>query len=226
MALPPPASTARPLLTIDLWADLTCPWCWIGERRLQRALERRPGLRVGVRWRPFLLQPDLPPEGMPWASFAAAKFGDEARVRAVTAQVAAVGAAEGIPFAFQRMTRAPHTLDAHRLVLAAQEVGKAAPMAEALFHAHFHGGRDLNDLEVLRSLGAGVGIPSTTLDPLLASDDGADEVWCSADRARRMGIRGVPFFVFGERYGVSGAQTPELLLEALDATLTEAAMES
>lgn len=226
MTPPPAASTARPLLTVDLWADIACPWCWIGERRLQRALEQRPGVRVTLRWRPFLLQPDLPPEGMPWDRFAAAKFGGEDRIRAITAQVAAVGASEGIPFAFHRMTRAPHTLDAHRMVLEAQSRGRGAAMAEALFGAHFQGGRDLNDPEVLRDLAVGAGLPADAVEALLESEERADEVWESADVARRLGIQGVPFFVFGGRYGVSGAQAPDVLLGALDATVTEQAMES
>lgn len=226
MSSPPPDAPSRPALTIDLWADIACPWCWIGERRLRRALARRPGVRVEVRWRPFLLQPDLPPEGMPWEMFAEAKFGGAARVEAITAQVAAAGAAEGIPFAFHRMTRAPHTLDAHRLILAAQGEGRGEEMTGALFAAHFREGRDLNDPEVLRALGEEVGLTGTTLDAVLTSDQGADEVWCSADRARRMGIRGVPLFIFGERYGVSGAQSPEVLLEAIDATLMESALKS
>lgn len=221
-----PDSPTRPFLTVDLWADMACPWCWIGERRLRQALEQRPALKVEVRWRPFLLQPDLPPEGMPWDAFAAAKFGNRERVEAITAQVTEAGAREGIAFAFHRMTRAPHTLDAHRLVLAAQGQGLREAMVEALFQAHFQEGRNLNDPDVLQALSEGVGLDAAVLDSILATDEGADEVWCSADLARRMGIRGVPLFIFGERYGVSGAQPPAVLLEAIDAVLMEAALES
>ncbi|HEX7240834.1 MAG TPA: DsbA family protein, partial [Longimicrobiaceae bacterium] len=103
-------------MQIEVYADVVCPWCWIGERRLEAALAQRPELRVRRSWRPFQLQPQMPPGGLPWAEFAAAKFGGAERARGMFAQVAAAGAADGVRFAWDRVATAPNTVDAHRLV--------------------------------------------------------------------------------------------------------------
>lgn len=224
----PDTSLVRPslALSIDLWSDVACPWCWIGKRRLSRALATRPGLPVELRWRPFILRPDLPPEGIRWEDFVREKFGGPEQAAAITGRVAAVGQEEGIPFHFERMTRAPHTEDAHRLILLAQEEGRAEAMAEALFHAHFTQGLNLNDREVLRRVAVTTGLDGTDVSELLSGDRFADAVRASLVEAVRLGVQGVPFFVFGGRYAVSGAHPPEVLARAMDAALGELSREN
>jgi predicted DsbA family dithiol-disulfide isomerase len=124
-------------LKIEVFADIACPWCYIGEHRLERALAARPELQVEWRWRPFQLQPNLPASGIPWDTFASAKFGGAARAQAMFEHVAGVGAEEGIQFAFDRIATAPNTADAHRLILFAQETGRQRDAALALFRAFY-----------------------------------------------------------------------------------------
>ena len=210
-----------PTLSIDVWADLACPWCWIGERRLLRALRQRPGLEAELRWRPFLLQPDLPEEGMEWEAFIRGKFGGMERALPAFQQVRDAGAGEGLDFRFDRMSRAPLTRDAHRLILAGRSTGVDWGVAEALFAAHFHEGRNLNDPgDLLRAAVQG-GLDEEEGRRTLEGSAWVAELEEEREEARRLGIRGVPFFVFGNRYAVSGAHPPEAIVQTIDATLRE-----
>jgi predicted DsbA family dithiol-disulfide isomerase len=193
-------------LTIDVWADVACPWCWIGERRLERALAERPQWRVTRRWHPFQLQPGIAPTGVPWEEFARAKFGGAERAAAMFAHVAAAGAEDGLEFRFDRMASAPNTTDAHRLVLLARRGGREWEMADALFAAYFRDGADLNDRERLVALASGAGVDADTARELLAGDELRDHVAAGQDEARLVGVQGVPFFVLDEKWAVSGAQ--------------------
>ena len=136
-------------MLIEVYSDIACPWCYIGERRLERALAARPEIQAECHWRPFQLQPDLPREGMPWRDLIDAKFGGAARAEAIFARVAQAGAPDGIDFRFDRMTIAPNTRDAHRLIAYAAGQGREWPMALALFAAHFTEGRDVGDRDEL-----------------------------------------------------------------------------
>lgn len=211
------------VLSVDVFADVACPWCWIGERRLARAIERvcgeRPELVVERRWRPFQLQPQLPRAGQPWAAFAREKFGGAAGMTGAFAHVAAAGAPDGLEYHFDRITVAPNTADAHRLILHARGAGLEWAMAEALFHAYFAAGRDVSDAATLADIAAEVGVPRDEASALLAGDALAAEVHASQRDAARLGIRGVPFVVLDGRLGVSGAQPIELFERALAAAL-------
>ncbi len=210
-----------PSLTIDIFADVVCPWCYIGEHRLEWALVQRPELSVERRWRPFQLQPGMPARGIPWAEFVRQKFGGEARAKGAFAHVTATGAAEGLAFDFDRIATAPNTVDAHRLILFAAGRRREWEMADALFRAHFTDGRDLNDHEQLAEVAAAVGLdPDRTL-AYLAGTEGVAEMRESQREAARIGVRGVPFFVFDGRIALSGAQPVELILEAIDVALSE-----
>lgn len=217
---------ALPSLTIDVWADIACPWCWIGERRLRRALQERPALHPHLRWRPFLLQPGLPPSGMDWNDFVEKKFGGMERAGAAFQQVQGAGTGEGIQFRFDRMRRAPSTADAHRLILAAEEVGMAWEMAESLFQAHFTDGMDLNDRQDLLAAAHRGGLDGSAATEVLDGDQGIQELREARERAVETGIQGVPFFVFGNRFAVSGAHPPETILKAIDATLRDVVLQS
>jgi predicted DsbA family dithiol-disulfide isomerase len=233
------------LLTVDVWSDIACPWCWIGERRLREALARlresRPEVRVERRWRPFQLQPQLPRGGVEWATFAREKFGGEARMAAAFEHVAEAGAVDGLRYRFDRLAVAPNTTDAHRLVLWAQahapragseaaraldgaddvEGERALGMADALFQAYFAEGRNVSDREVLADVAVHRGLDGGAARAMLDSDAYEAEVRGAQREASRLGIRGVPFVVLDERLAISGAQPAELFDRALAAALAE-----
>jgi predicted DsbA family dithiol-disulfide isomerase len=202
-------------MRIELFADIACPWCYVGERRLQRALRDR-GVEARVVWRPYQLQPGLPREGRPWAEFVEAKFGGAARAAGMFAHVASAGAPEGIEFRFDRVPVAPNTRDAHRLMMLAAEKGKTWEAAEALFRAHFTDGQDVTRGAVLVELAESIGLDANETWAMLRSDRFTLEVDAGQARAAEVGVQGVPFYVFGDRYALSGAQPYETFLQALD----------
>jgi len=212
--------TAR--LPVDVVFDLVCPWCWIGVRRLARAVARRPDLAVEVAYRPFLLNPDMPSRGMARAEYLQRKFGGEERARRLHAAIADVGRGEGIAFRFDRIARTPSTVEAHRLVRLAAAEGRAAALVDALFAAHFCDGRDIGDRATLAAIWAETGLVG---DPAIhgPAGFGTDAVHADNLRAHRLGINGVPCFVFGDRHAIAGAQEPEVLDRMLDIAALETA---
>jgi predicted DsbA family dithiol-disulfide isomerase len=212
-------------MKVEVFADIACPWCYIGERRLRRAMEMRPGAVTDVRWRPFQLQPAMPAGGLPWNEFVERKFGGWQRARGMFAHVAAAGASEGIRFDFERVATAPNTRDAHRLVLLAEEHALGYEAAEALFAAYFAEGRDVGDREVLAAIGAEVGLDAERVREALEGSAYVDEVEESQREAGENGISGVPFFVFDSRFAVSGAQPLEVFTQAIDRALAPEAGE-
>ena len=203
-------------MIVEVYADIVCPWCYIGTRRLARALAQRPQLQVERRWRPVQLQPGMPKPGLPWPEFVERKFGGPERARSAFAQVTAVGAAEGIEFDFERIANAPNTRDAHRLVLFAAREGREWELADALFAAYFAQGRDLGDHAHLADAAASAGLSRAEALAYLASDEGGAEVDASQREAYQTGVTGVPFYVLDDRYALSGAQPVEVFLQALD----------
>jgi len=209
----PGSVTGSATLTIDIVSDVICPWCFIGKRRLEKALGDRSAT---VRWHPFRLNPDMPHEGIDRKVYRIRKFGSWERSLELDAQVAAVGRGEGIAFNFDRQARTPNTLDAHRVIWLAGERGVQDAVIEALFLAYFTEGRDLSDRATLADVAAGAGLDRAGVVELLAGDKGLDVVKAGEERARRLGVSGVPFFVVGGRVALSGAQPPELFLQAFE----------
>jgi predicted DsbA family dithiol-disulfide isomerase len=205
-----------PPLPIEVYADIACPWCYVGERRLAAALRQRPGLVVDLRWRPFQLQPDLPPGGLPWRAFAEGKFGGWEQARAMFGQVRVAGAGDGIAFDLEGIAAAVNTADAHRLVLFARGEGVEWRMAEALFQAYFEQNVNVGDREALLTVAEGVGLDRSAAAEWLGSDRGLTELAEAQGEAARLGVRGVPFVVLDGRLAVSGAQSSEVLVRALD----------
>ena len=201
---------------IDIISDVICPWCFIGKRRLERALALRPEIAVDIAWRPFQLNPDMPREGMDRKAYLAAKFGAAAPAERIYANVAAAGASVDIPFAFERIRRTPNTRDAHRLIRRAGAEGRADATVEALFRSHFVEARDIGDIGVLAEIGGAVGLDRAETRRWLASPAAVDEVITEDRSARRLGINAVPCFVFAGQYAVSGAQDPEFFLPVFD----------
>lgn len=212
----------RSRLQIEVVFDLVCPWCYLGTRRLRRALRARPDIVADLHWRPFLLNPDIPAGGLPRHEFLTRKFGGEERARRLHATIAELGVAEGVPFRFDLIRRMPSSLDAHRLVRFASREGLAEPMVDALFHAHFAEGADLGDDVVLVGLAGRVGLDAVLVRRFLDSSAEADAVHAENLRAHRLGINGVPCFVMGGRHAIAGAQEPEVLERLIDVAMAEA----
>jgi predicted DsbA family dithiol-disulfide isomerase len=208
-------------LHIDIISDVICPWCFIGKRRLERALKLRPDLAVDIAWRPFQLNPDMPRDGMDRKAYLAAKFGSAAPAERIYANVAAAGLSVDIPFAFDRIRRTPNTRDAHRLVRLAGREGRAGAAVEALFRSHFIDARDIGDVAVLAEIGGEVGLDREETRRWLASPAAVEEVLAEDRGARRLGINAVPCFVFAGQYAVSGAQDPEFFLPVFDLVTQE-----
>jgi len=208
-------------LTIDVVSDVVCPWCYIGKRRLEDALaqlrEANPDLPVQVRWHPFQLNPDLPPEGKDRRQYLEQKFGGPERAKEIYARVEAAGHTVGIPFAFAAIERQPNTLDAHRLLAWAQSrrEGDADALVEQLFRAYFIDGLYLGDHGVLVARAVAAGFDGDDARAFLASDSLTADVADADRRAREMGVSGVPFFIFDGKTAVSGAQEAATLLEAI-----------
>ncbi|GAB0114477.1 DsbA family oxidoreductase [Acidisoma sp. C75] len=202
---------SRPPISVEIVYDIVCPWCFIGTRRLLRAGRRRPELSLATQWRPFLLNPDMPRAGMPWADYVLRKFGSHERARRLQASITEIGRLEGIAFRFDRILTMPSSVDAHRLVAFAAEFGCADQMADVLFTAHFVEGRDLGHRGELLDLGRQIGLPLLELRELLAGDRGVDHVYAENLRAHRLGINGAPCFILGRRHAIAGAQEPEVL---------------
>jgi len=209
-------------MTIDVYADIACPWCYVGRARLKQALDQRPNLDVTLQWRPFQLQPTLPPEGRGFRAVLEEKFGSWHRARQMFDRVREMGEKDGLTFDFDAIDVAPNTADAHRLVLWAQDRDRGDAMATALFRAYFSEGRNVSESDVLVDCAADVGLDTEVARALLGGDEYTDAVRESQDRARRRGITGVPCYVFGQQHAVMGAQSVEALTEALDTASTPA----
>jgi predicted DsbA family dithiol-disulfide isomerase len=197
-------------MLIEIASDVVCPWCYIGKRRLEKALAQLDGkIEVRIEWLPFQLNPGMPAGGMARAEYRRAKFGSLERGRTLDARVAQEGAGEGITFAFDRMERTPNTVAAHRLIDLAQSQGKADPVVDALFRAYFEEALDIGDEQVLAGIARDLGIRSWP--------EGADaaRVAENEERVRELGISGVPTFIFDRKTGISGAYPPEVLAQTI-----------
>jgi predicted DsbA family dithiol-disulfide isomerase len=203
-------------IRIDVFGDIACPFCYIGEKRLDRALELHPEFRVTRVWRPFQLQPTLPKTGVPWREFAVQKFGGLDQMRAAFAQVVRVAEGEQIAFNLDEIYSAANTADAHRLILAARAHGQEWPVIHALFAAYFIHGRNLNDRATLLEIASSTDLDSREVDGVLSSETFKQEVHDSQLEAEQIGVRGVPFYIFDGRYALSGAQTIEAFVRALE----------
>ena len=201
---------------IEVIFDPGCPWCYIGKRRLEHALALRPDIAAALRWWPFLLNPNLPPDGIDRSSYLLRKFGSEARVGRIYGAIADVGQSVEIDFAFDRISRTPNTVNAHRLVRFADDYGKADAAVEALFHNHFVVGRDIGEVDVLIDIGTKLRLDTEALRPFLVSDAELALIYAENARAHRLGINGVPSFVFNRGYVVSGAQEPTVLVRMIE----------
>ena len=202
-------------MRIDVFSDVVCPWCFVGKRRLEQALDAAKISDAEVHWHAFQLNPDLPPEGVDRRQYLEAKFGPGAMER-IHARLDEAGKSAGIDFQFDQIQRSPNTLDAHRLLWLAGTRGRQGALKEALLSAYFLEGRDVGDRAVLADIAARAGMDGD-IPAWLAGDAGGREVREDLMQAARLQISGVPFFIFEGRLALSGAQPPEVFLQALDA---------
>jgi predicted DsbA family dithiol-disulfide isomerase len=207
-------SEADQVLTIDIVSDVVCPWCYVGEKRLEEALAEEPG-PVQVRWRPYQLDPTIPEGGLDRADYMAKKFGKSGRLQAVHDNLTRLGTELGVPFAFDKIKRSPNTLDAHRLIRWAASAGVQAEVADRLFKAYFVEGRDIGDRAVLIEIAGECGLDPKLVEGLLAEGADVDLVRQEIEQAQAMGVSGVPFFIFAGRLGLPGAQESSVLRQAM-----------
>jgi len=210
----PPANDP---ITIDVVSDVVCPWCYVGKHRLEQALAMLPERKFAVFWRPFQLDPTIPKEGMPRQTYLERKFGRE-RLRDLHKPLIEIGKAEGIPFAFDKITRSPNTLDAHRLLRWAHEAGKQNEMADRLFALYFVEGADIGSRDVLTKAAADTGLDAALVAQLLGTEADLDPVIAEINGAQKMGIGGVPTFILAGRFALSGAQPAETIKRAIEQT--------
>src|SRR5579864_5559347 len=203
-------------MQIDVVSDTVCPWCFIGKKRLERAMALRPGLEFKVHWRPYRLDPTSPKEGVDRRAYLKAKFGDSPRTQSMGDSIRAEGAGEGIQFAFEKIERSPNTLDSHRLIRWAASAGVQDEVVERLFNAYFVEGRNIGDREVLTDLARRGGMDTEIVSGLFAGNADADLIEREDRLAHEMGISGVPTFIFENRFMLSGAREPEVLVRVID----------
>jgi predicted DsbA family dithiol-disulfide isomerase len=204
-------------LSVDVISDVICPWCYIGKRRLEKAVAAlRKQRDVRVRWHPFQLNPHMPKEGMNRKEYRTVKFGSWERSLALDVQVAAAGRAEGISFAHDKIERTPNTLDAHRLIWLAEKEGVQDAVVDALFRAYFTEGRDISRTAVLLDVVAEAGLDLKRAETFLNSDEGLAAIRAAEEQARPGGMQGVPYFLINGTLALSGAREPSAFLDAFE----------
>ena len=203
-------------LTVEVYSDIVCPWCYVGKRRLERALAQlNGGVQARITWRPFQLNPTMPLDGMDRATYLKTKFGSLENFGRMEEQLLAAGVEERIPFAFEKSQRTPNTFAAHRLVWYAAQQGKQDAMVEALFRGYFLEGKNIGEATPLTHVAAESGLDRTETEEFLASEKGVVEVKAEETVGRRLGIRGVPYFVFNGAVAISGAQPPDIFVSVI-----------
>lgn len=201
-------------ISVDVVSDVICPWCFLGKRRLDRAIALLDGIKVEVNWRPFFLDPTIPKEGISRRTYMENKFGAE-RLKTIHDPLIAAGKEDGVPYAFDKITRTPNTMDAHRLIRWSHDGGKQHDVAERLFMAYFSLGLDIGDRAVLVKIAGEAGMDKADVSAKLENGTDVDAVNAEVERAYRMGVTGVPCFILAQRQGLMGAQPAEVLADAI-----------
>lgn len=204
------------MVTLDIISDPICPWCYIGKTMLDRAIAERPRHPFTIRWFPYQLNPEMPPEGMDRHTYLETKFGGKEAAARAYAPVLERAEEAGLNIDFAAIERTPNTLDAHRLIHWAGIEGRQMPVAMALFRAYFQEARDIGDKEVLADIADSVGMDAAVVRKLLESDVDAEDIRSQDRKFREMGITGVPTFIVAGQHAVPGCQPPELWIKVID----------
>jgi predicted DsbA family dithiol-disulfide isomerase len=213
-------------LSIDVVSDVVCPWCFIGKKRIEKAIALKPGIAVNLRFHPYFLNDWIPREGISRADYLTRKFGSVERYAQIAERVKAAAADEGLVYAPDKISRQPNTTDCHRLILWAGATGREAAMKQRLMDLYFTEGGDLTSRDVLAQAAADIGLPRADIASMLATEQNVDTVTEQAEAAKAAGIDGVPCFIFGGAFAVSGAQSPEYLAGAIERAAGEIAKQT
>ena len=212
-------------MQIDIVFDTICPWCFIGKRRLEDALRKSPQPDIELTWHPFLLNPEMPVEGIDKDTYFNAKFGGDRRSQRVYDAIGEAGRTVAIDFDFDRMERIPSTIDSHRLVKFADRKGLGEAAVEALFLAYFIDGKDTGERSVLIDIGEDLGLEADRIGHYLDGDADVSVIQDQNAQAHRNGVSGVPAYIIDGQFAVSGAQEPEIFLRMFDIANAKRAMD-
>jgi predicted DsbA family dithiol-disulfide isomerase len=201
-------------IEIDVISDVICPWCFLGKRRLDRAIGLLDDIKVEVNWRPFFLDPTIPKEGMSRRTYLESKFGAE-RLKTIHDPLIAAGKEDGVPYEIDRITRTPNSMDAHRIIRWSHIQGKQHDVTERLFMAYWNAGLDVGDHAVLLKIAGDAGMDKADVSEKLENGADVDAINAEVSHAYRMGVTGVPCFIFAQKQGLMGAQPAEQLAEMI-----------
>jgi predicted DsbA family dithiol-disulfide isomerase len=203
-------------MRIDVIFDTVCPWCYIGKHRFERALALRPEVRAEIRWRPFLLNPEMPASGLDRQIYLERKFGSTYRIQRILSAAKQAGEGDGILFNFQDIKRTPNSINSHRLIHFASDSTRQASLVESIFKAYFVDGQDISEIPVLQRIAQSCGLSGDEVEDYLNSDASMSAIETENARFHRLGVSGVPCYILDERYAVAGAQEPDMLARLLD----------
>jgi predicted DsbA family dithiol-disulfide isomerase len=207
----------KPKIKIDIASDVVCPWCYIGKRRLEKAIDTlKDKFDFELEYHPFELNPDMPQEGVDQKSYLTKKFGSAERYDQITSHVTAIALQEGLRFNFDKQHVSPNTRNAHRVIQFAKQAGKQLQVKEAMMKAYFEDGIDLSKKENLITVAVQAGLEKVNIEKLLSSDEGLPEVVLAEKEMQKLGITGVPFFIINNKYGISGAQPAETFIQVFE----------
>ena len=207
----------KPKIKIDIVSDVVCPWCYIGKRRLEKAIDAvKDKYELELEYHPFELNPQMPIEGVDQKTYLSNKFGGEERYRQLTNHVTSVAAGEGLKFDFSKQKVSPNTRDAHRIIQLAKEEGVQPAVKEAFMKAYFEDGVDLSKKENLIEVAAKAGLSQNKVEKLLSTDEGLAQIVHEEQELQKLGITGVPFFIINNKYGISGAQPSNSFVQAFE----------
>ena len=208
-------------IRVDIVSDIMCPWCFIGKRRLEKAIASLEDLTADITWRPFQLDETLPLEGKDRKKYLLEKFGGVENASRIYDAIKKAGELENIPFAFEKITKSPNTLNCHRLIKWSKSATNQNEVVEELFQQYFVEGGDLTSKNLLVDVARKFGMDAELVSELLDSDRDLVETKSEIETARKMGISGVPCFIFDGKYAVSGAESPEVLANTMNLVIEE-----
>jgi len=206
---------AKSKIKIDVVSDIVCPWCYIGKRRLEKAIDQlKNEFEFEIQYHPFELNPNVPAEGFDQKAYLIKKFGGEARYHELIGNVTRVAAQEGLNFDYSKQSKSPNTLNLHRVSWLAGKEGKQLQTVEAFFHAYFEKGTDLSQTENIIVVAKESGLDEIKVRILLEGNEGSEEMKSEQIHNRELGVTGVPFYIINDKYAVSGAQPVALFVQA------------
>jgi len=208
-------------LKIDIISDVVCPWCYIGKRRLEKALKSFPNIRPSIQWFPYQLDASIPETGIPRADYLNRKFGSPEKINQIYGTIFDAGKEEGLNFAFGNIKTSPNTLNAHRLIRWSASTGHQDRLVERLFELFFMEGADLGDKNILADAAGDVDMDRDLVSQLLDTDRDMVEVKAQINKTRQKGITGVPCFILGEKIGLIGAQQSDVIINTISQILSK-----